>query len=174
MVLAEHSKARYKQASTKEMRSPAVVLGSLEPLIPEPVRFPQLFGNRRQYLNALVIRHLRCDPCRDEGTSSSSYKCRFVPSSFLPRLPSWGGGSFLNQLWRRFTLYLCHRCKPWIQNRRLLLTGRSFSFPAPKGNVKGPALESRIFPLRCETSFSIILAIRVFRKAPPLARKKTD
>ena len=66
MVLAEHSKARYKQASTKEMRSPAVVLDSLEPLILEPVRFPQLFGNRRQYLNALVIRHLRCDPCRDE------------------------------------------------------------------------------------------------------------
>ena len=53
MVLAEHSKARYKQASTKEMRSPAVVLGSLEPLIPEPVRFPQLFGNRRLHLNAL-------------------------------------------------------------------------------------------------------------------------
>ena len=148
MVLAEHSKARYKQASTKEMRSPAVVLGSLEPLIPEPVRFPQLFGNRRLHLNALVIRHLRCDPCRDEGTRSSSYKCRFVPSSFLPRLPSWGGGSFLSQRWRRSTLFLCHRCKRWTRNRRLLLTGRSFSFPALKENVKGPALEWRIFPLR--------------------------
>ena len=106
MVLAEHSKARYKQASTKEMRSPAVVLGSLEPLIPEPVRFPQLFGNRWLHLDALVIRHLRCDPCRHEGTGSSSYKCRFVPSGFLSRLPSWGEGSFLSQLWRRFTLFL--------------------------------------------------------------------
>ena len=157
MVLAQHSKARYKQVSTKEMRSPAVVLGSLEPLIPEPVRFPQLFGNRWLHLDALVIRHLRCDPCRDEDTGSSSYKCRFVPSGFLSRLPSWGEGFFPSQLWRRSPLYLSHRCKRWIQNRRLLLTGQSFSFLAPMENVRGPALESRIFPLRWETSFSIMI-----------------